>query len=649
MNYFDKKETDRIDRLEKKLFSKNANFDADIRSGFDKKQYEENPDWNDGDLLETNLNETLLIKKSKTGTFWIFLSIAFLFFISSLGYAAYIFIEGERVVSTDNVSIDIVGPVSVSGGNKLSIDVILQNNGLVAMKSTNFVIDYPEGTRSVDLQNELKRERIDVGDIAVGSVVKKTLDVAFLGENGEIKSIDVSAEYMTPGSIALLRKIKKFTITLSVSPVQILVKTVDRISSGQKIDFDLDIKSNSEKPINNLLVIAEYPFGFKFERASISPTYGNNVWEFKTFNPADVKNIIITGEIQAQDNEQRSFRFSAGTPKSENREEIGITLTSMRHNVLIEKPFIGLELGVGGSKESVVSVQSGKSINYNLVFSNNTNSVVRNVEARIFFEGVALNKSKVFSGTGFYDSAENKIVYAKNTGNERLSEILPRSLVDMSGAIETYDLSYNNMGLVNPEIRISAIVKGLRVSESGVTEQIEEKDFVTLKIISDPVFVSKTSYNSIYTTRAGFKDSGPVPPKVGVETTYTITWEISNSVNNLVNTKLVGVLPPYMSWVGQFGPTNEDILFDDATNRIIWNIGDVGVGVGHSVGAKYVSFQLKFRPSITQINKRPIFVDKIFFSSFDDFAKVKIEDLVGVTDSEIRYSNTTIQNDYVVQ
>jgi len=183
MNYFDKKETDRIGKLEKKLFSKGENFDSDIRSEFDKKQYEENPDWKDGDLLETNLNESLIVKKPKTGMFWMILMLAFLFFVASLGYAAYMFIGGERIVSTDNVSIDIAGPVSVGGGDKLSIDVIVQNNGLVDMKSTNFVIDYPDGTRSVDLLSELKRGRIDVGDIGVGGVVKRTLDMAFLGEN----------------------------------------------------------------------------------------------------------------------------------------------------------------------------------------------------------------------------------------------------------------------------------------------------------------------------------------------------------------------------------------------------------------------------------------------------------------------------------
>ncbi len=648
MNYFDKKETNRIGKLEKKLFSKNANFDADIRSGFDKKQYEENPDWDDGDLLETNLNETLQVKKPKTGTFWIIFSAAFLFFVFSLGYAAYVFIAGERVVSTDNISIDIVGPVSASGGSKVSIDVILQNNGLVEMKDANFVIDYPEGTRSVDLQSELKRGRIDVGDIAVGSVVKKTLDMAFLGENGEIKSVDISAEYKTPGSIALLKKSKSFTITLSVSPVQILVRTVDRISSGQKIDFDLEIKSNSEKTINNLLVTAEYPFGFKFEKASIEPTYGNNIWEFKNFNPTDIKNIIISGEIQAQDNEQRAFRFSAGTPKLENREEIGIALTSVRNTILIEKPFVGLDLAVNGSKESVVSAQSGQKINYDLNLFNNTKDILRDIEVRLYLDGRALNKAGVTAADGFYDSNSNQIVYTKNT-SEILSSISPETNVSVRGTLISYDLTLNNRNLINPEIRISAVINGTRISETGASEKIEEKDFVTVKILSDVLISSRISYNSNYTRFAGFTDSGPIPPKVGVDTFYTASWILTNNVNDIENTKVIGTLPFYVEWVGKYAPSGEDIVFDDNTRRIIWNAKNVSAGVGYSSPIKFVIFQLKLKPSVSQVEQQPALIEKINLSTFDTFAKDKIEKNIDNSTTLLYGQSTLDKHGNVVQ
>ncbi len=624
MNYFDKKETNRIEKLENKLFSKNQSFDTDERSEFDVKKYEEMPDWKDGDLLDNSSSESFPINKQKTGIFWTVLVVAILFFLGSLGFAAYMFIGGEQIISTDDINIDIVGPVSVGGGDQLSIDVVVQNNSQINMESTNLAIEYPEGTKSSDLKNDLRRGRIEIGDLSAGSVIKKTLDMAFFGENGETKSVDVNVEYRTPGSVVLLSKTKTFTITLSVSPVQILVTALDKISSGQTMDFNLEIKSNSERPINNLLVIAEYPFGFKYEKANIAPTYGNNVWEFGEFNPTDVKNIKISGQLQAQDNEERAFKFSAGTPKSDNKEEIDITLTNVRHVVLLEKPFIGLDLAINGSSEPIAVVESGDEINYILTFSNNTNNVVRDVEAKLYLEGKVLDKGKILVTSGFYDSYTNLISYTKNT-LEKLSSVPPRSSIPISDKLETYDLSVNNKSLVNPEVRISAIVTGLRTSESGVDEKIEERDFVTIKILSDLVFDSKTSYNSQYTKTASFIDSGPVPPKVEQETLYTATWEILNSTNDVETTKVIGLLPTYVTWTGNVYPISEDITYDSTSRRIIWSPGRISAGTGHSAPSRSVSFQLKIRPSISQIGYTPDLVNSISVSSFDAFAKTKIE------------------------
>ncbi|HRY30880.1 MAG TPA: hypothetical protein P5328_00610 [Candidatus Paceibacterota bacterium] len=624
MNYFEKKDTNRIGRLEKKLFSKGESFNDDVRSGFDKKQYEETRDWDDGDLLETELSETIPIKKPKTGIFWGILALAVIFFTGSLGYAVYRFVGGDQIISTDQVDIDVIGPVSVGGGDRLSIDVVVQNNSSVDMQSANLVINYPDGTRSVDLQSDLRRGRIDLGDIKVGSVVKKTLDMAFLGENGEVKSVDVSVEYRTSGSVVLLSKTKTFTIILSASPVQILVTAPDKISSGQNLELDLEIKSNSDKIIENLLVVAEYPFGFAFNKASINPTYGDNVWLFNSFSPTDVKNIKIQGQLQAQDNEERSFKFSAGTPDANNKEDIGITLTNIRHTVLLEKPFIGIDVVINGSSGPVVAVKSGEAINYSLVFSNNTNDTVRDVKISLFFEGQALNKSKVVAVSGFYDSYENKISYTGNSLPE-LNSVLPRSSVSISDKFETYDLSANNRNLVNPEIRISAIVTGTRISDSEVEDKIEERGFITIKLLSDLTFGARTSYNSSYTSAAGFTDTGPVPPKVEQETVYTVTWALANSVNDLETTKVIGLLPSYVTWLGSISPADADISYDGTSRRVIWSPNKISAGTGYTAPFKTISFQLKLRPSLSQVGQIPNLVEKTTLSAFDTFTKSNIE------------------------
>jgi len=651
MNYFDKKKTTRIEKLEKKLYSRDADFSDDERSELDKRQYDAATDWQHQGALEekvaSDFDDEAEIAKPKTGVFWTILIIAFVFFIGSIGYASYVFLGGQKIISGDDIYINIVGPVSVGGGDKLSIDVIIQNNSPVLLEAANLVIDYPDGTKETDLKTDLRHNRIDLGNIDVGSVIKKTLDMAFLGENGENKTVDVKVEYRTPGSTALFDKVKTFDIILSAAPVQLTVEGLEKISSGQTIDLDLDIKSNSEKDIDSLMIIATYPFGFSFDKASVKPTYGNNIWVFNNFTPSDIENIRITGKIEAQNNEERAFRFAAGIPSESNKEELGITLTNTRHIVSIEKPFIGVDLVINDSTDQEPVIQSGEKIATQVIFTNNTNNIVRDVNITLSLEGAVLDKAGIYTLDGFYSSFDNKISFNKNTADS-LIEVTPRQQVNLSAVLKAFDLSINNRNLKNPELKISAVVTGRRVSESGAEEQIEEKDFVTIKVLSDLILKPILSHNS-GPSENGFSDTGPIPPKVDQETTYTVTWSINNSTSNVTDTKVVGTLPSYVSWNGKFNPSSENLSYDSNTRKVTWNVGNLNAGIGYGISPRQASFQITLLPSVSQARKIPIIVDDIKISAFDTFTRTNVEHSAPDLDTEIYGRDTSDLHQIVIE
>jgi len=633
-----KNKLNRIERMQRKLYDRNVALDKESRIDLEKKEYNIAGDW-DGDK-----NDGGDVKK-KFSLFWVVLIIATLFFLGSIGYTTYVFLGGSTIVSGDDVSINIVGPVSVGGGEKFSVDIVVQNNGPVIIESTDLIVEYPEGTKDVDLITEMKRERITIGDIKPGDVKKETLDMAFFGENGENKSVDIRLEYRVPGSNAFFNNEKTFEVALSAAPVIMLVNALDKVSSGQEIEFELKLSSNSDEDIENLMIVAEYPFGFSFVESSIKPKYGNNVWVLDKFSPDDKEVLKVKGVVQAQDDEVRNFRFDAGLPSEDNSEELGIIFSNTAHLVSIEKPFIDLALVVNNSDSPEIIVESGKRIPTKIVFSNNTNDIVRDVEIRLLLEGEVLNKSGINVSNGFYSSANNVVLFNKDS-YDQLAEVEPRKQERMSLSLDTYDLSRNNTKFRNPEVKISAEVKGRRVSEDGVEENITETQIRTVKVQSDMFILPFTLYDL-----GPITNTGPVPPVVDQDTTYTVLWSLSNSSNNLENTKVVGTLPPYVSWNNKISPSSEKVTYDSTSRRIIWHVGPVSAGIGFVTEPREVNFQVTLRPSISQLGGKPVLISNTKLTADDTFVGQTIEEIVSSVNTVIQgyISDTFNPHEIVVQ
>jgi len=123
---------------------------------------------------------------------------------------------------------------------------------------------------------------------------------------------------------------------------------------------------------------------------------------------------------------------------------------------------------------------------------------------------------------------------------------------------------------------------------------------------------------ALYSTGA-FSNSGPLPPKANVATTYTIVWTVINSSNDISGAKVSAFIPPYVSWVNKISPAGEKLSFDSASGEIVWDIGNIKSGAGISLPAKEVSFQISLTPSVAHIGVVPDIVNDAVLSGRDDF------------------------------
>lgn len=616
----------KLNRLEKKLYSRNApnmidpgrsRFSQDDLNSDDlnlKEKWDE-IDNDNFDKLAKKFSNLAQSRHSIVKKIFIFSSI---FFLIAAGVSVFVFTRGINMISSKNVDIKVVGPLSVGGGQEVSFDVNIINNNNVDLNSAALIIKYPEGTRLVsDLSKELTQDRFSVGTIKTGQSYNQNIKVVFFGEKEDIKQIKISLEYRVENSSALFQKEKNHEISISSAPVIITSTYPKEVNSNQDIVFSVEVASNSKDKINNFLVNVEYPFGFVFSNASPAPSFGDNTWQFSDFIPGDKKTIVIRGNIIGQDNEERVFKVSAGTASDKDERIIAVPFSESTESVLVKKPFIGVDVLVDGKSGDVVG-KGGKQSVVEIKIKNNISSKLFNTFVTATLSGGAFDQLSVIpSNEGFFQSSNNTILWDKRSVPD-LDGMDPGSEERLSFRITP--LLYENIkDKSKANIEMIITTKGERITETGSSEEVKTIETRKIVLATDVALTSKVVRSS-----GNLENSGPIPPKVNEPTTYTIVWSVSNSFNQVGGAMVKATLPSYVKWTGLKNPSNEILSYDDSSKEIIWNIGSI-LPNSNGTSVKTLYFQLELIPSTSQIGQAPIILGESIISGTDKITGTKIE------------------------
>ncbi len=550
-----------------------------------------------------------------------------LFFVVAGLFSAYLFFKGDNVVSGSNIEISVSGPTSVGAGEELSVDISVVNKNTVDLQLADLVITYPSGTRKAgNTTEELPRDRITLGTIGPGQRAHQTIKVVMFGQQGDPKEINFKVEYRLKDSNTVFFKEKKYQIAIESSPVSLVIDSLKEINSGQKLSISLHIKSNSSSVIKGLLLKAEFPFGFKLETSTPSPSSGQSVWALGDVEPGGEREIKIVGTVLGQDNDAKVFHFQTGTQSPTDELAIGTVFIETRQEVVIHKPFLGVEIALDGRLDEPYISDHGQDIRGELNWTNNLTTPLHNTVIDLKITGSTLDKTSIFATDGFYRSTDDTIEWYGDQ-NPDLVLLAPGEDGKVIFQFSAIDLeAIKNANNKNPQINLAVTVKGQRFSDSNVPEEITSTLNRTVKIGANLNLVGKISYEN-----GPFKNEGPIPPKAEVPTTYTVSLKASGALNDIKHGYVTAKLPLYVNWLNKVSPAGIAIEYNPVTRVIRWDIGDIVAGTGYFRDPKQVDFQVSFLPSISQVGTTPIIVNNIELGGGDTFTSkqivVKVEPL----------------------
>ena len=637
-------ERSRVERAKRDLYDPDRTKEEYRPASLSEGQYEVNNDWVERtpviQPVEEKEEQPLLVFIMKT-----MMVIAIIAVVGALGFVGYTFLDPYAKPSGEHIAIDVDLPAAVSSGAVSPVRVSVTNNNRTALEYATLSVVYPNGAKlgSTPAQ-DLKEEKKLLGKIDAEQVAIYDQKAIFLGEENADQEIRFILEYRFAGINSIFTKEEKRPVRISSSPVNLTVNTLKEINSGQTLNIEILVSSNTVVPLDNVVAKIEYPQGFQFIDADPKPTTGQDAWRIGKLNPGDKKKIRLRGVISADDGGERVFHTTVGVAGTRLEQELTSLYSSVLSSVAIRESFIGVNLLIDDVQSDTAVTNFGRKVRGVIEWKNNLDARVANAEIEVRIKGAALNRSSVAPENGGFFRSTDDTVFWDERGEPDLAVLdagesgsvgftfLPLPPVNVSGE-----------ALKNPTITMEIAVRGKRVSESGVPEEIKSIAMRSVRVTSDVQFASKAVYSF-----GPFANRGPIPPQVDKETTYTVVWSIVNSSNDIANAVVRAVIPPNVRFTGTVSPVKEDIVYNETTKEMIWNVGSIPAGTGVSRTPREVYFQMAVTPSLSQVQNIAPILNTQSFSAQDAFTGQAIEKQASPVDTSLRSDPKYTQLDGLV-
>lgn len=630
-------EPHRLDDINRKLYSKTLRPRLTRRGVFSDKGNNVSHEWK----TETHSTDTPANVDSKipTSFFKKFFFFSGIVLLLAILFAGYMFIRGAKNVSGENIEINVIGNTFTGGGEELALQVEIVNKNRVPLELADLLIEYPKGAGE---GGEMVHSRISLGTVGGGESKISPFTVTLFGQEGSSQNINFTLEYHIEDSNAVFIKEASHSITLSSAPLVVTVDAPLDVAPNQSVTFEVTIKQNSEATVSNLGLQIEYPFGFKFESAVPTAIQGNNIWQLGDLSQGVEKTVKITGTLLGEKGEQKSLRFYVGEVDPANLTKLSVIYSSTIATIAIEEPFIDAEIFYAGARGDTFIVNGGKEIEAQINWENNLPIKMNNVQIVATFSGNAYDPKEVQADGAYFDSNTNELIWYEKT-DPTLKVVEPGRSDSFRFTFTPKPLASGAEVISEPTIKIDVSIRGNQSIDGNIPETVEKVSSTVFHMNTELALSGRTFY-----TTSPFVNSGPIPPKAGVATTYTITWNVTNSASSATDATVKATLPLYVTWKNIFSPTNETVLYNENTREVSWRLGTVNKGVGYTTSPREVSFQVELLPSATQAGNIPELVGKPVLTGTDSFTGTYLQSTWGALTTRLTGEAGTTESQWKI-
>ncbi len=571
-----------LEELKRRLYKRGEGFlergrFPDLSKKDFKKEFEESP-------------KAQFIKKINLRKFMNF-KVLFLILAAVVAIALILF---SNVFDFQNIDLKIEGEKSIKSGEKVLWNVTVSNKNKKDIHEAALVFSIPD----------ILRERVNMGTLKSGEIVKHEFESVIFGGRGKNFEARAVFEYKPEGSSSIFAKESLFSFVIAQSPVTVSFLMPDEARANGKLNFEVKYFSQSDSRLENLFLKIDYPANFEYKSSDKKPAEANSLWFLGNLNSGEEGSIKVFGNLKDLVSGVSSFGVSIGFEDGDKL----LILDESLQAITSRSPYLGIDILPKGEEKYIASI--GEEIPFLVNWKNNLPETVEDAFVEVFIDGEAADLNSIRVRDGSFISGEKKIIW-NSSSNKDFEKISPggSGFVGFSLKIKK-DLTLKTGQ--KPVLKLKAYFKSGKEIPGFESNVVFGEDEIEVPISSIIQFSAKGFY-----FESSLQNTGPLPPKVGKETTYSIVWSLANPLNNIKNVVVKSTLPPYSSFKEVFMPASADIVFDKNTGIIEWRVGTLEAGTGFLKPALSLSFQVNIVPSITHVGFAPQILSSAEASGID--------------------------------
>lgn len=533
------------------------------------------------------------------------LFIGSLVFFVVAALVAVITIATSANVSSKRISLEVLGRTFVDGGEPLPLQVVITNNNNTKIELADVVIAYQTNT------GDTQRIRQSVGTVEPRKQTIQDFNITLFGEEGTVVPLAVTLEYRIPDSNAILTKQTTYTVTLRSTPIVLSVLGPQTTLPNQEVTMNYTIVSNSASVVEDVVVTTEYPQGFTFAEADPVPAFSNNVWILGDLEPGAARTIAVTGVVHGNEGEVVAFRGAVGRQDPNDEKRVGAAFATIAQPLALESSFMRVMMTPSGLTNGILPPTG--TLDVTIAWSNPLPVRVSDAQIEVTLNG-SYNPETIRAQRGFYNSNTKSIIWNKD-GDENFAVLEPGESGEISFSLDPLVTTSSSL---NPSITIKSNIQG--VIEGGTFQSAQSVSELVVKVASDLRILGDVQHFT-----GPFANTGPMPPKVGQQTTYTIVFTATNSSNAVTDAQVRTTLPEYVTWTNAIAPQQAPITYNPVTREVLWTVGALSPGVGYTKPAVQVSFQVGITPSASQVGEAPLLTSDIILRGRDGFTGADLQ------------------------
>lgn len=520
-------------------------------------------------------------KPNKKKGLIIFLVIAFLFILAGAAVAGFmIFNTDFDGTQAGKAEININSVNEIASGEKIELEIVYENKENTTINNGNITVHYPSGFyfQKANPQPNTDDNSWNIANVAAGAGGKITITGQLVGELEEEKSFNAFFTYQPENFKSDFQDTANKIVRINDTIVTVQTQLQELAYSGQEIEYQINFTNTSSLPLPNVKVMVELPQGFEITSTDPTADTSDNTWKYDELASQQEESIFIKGVITGDSKQEKDFKFQLGLEEPNGFYNLQVEKTDA---LMIVNP--NLKLNLQGPEYIV----PGEEIEYNISAENTSDIAIEDIKLQLDFSPGLTEKEKITL--------------------EDIASIQPGAKKEISKKIITNK---------KPKAGVTGLISTLSVASAKVEGQ-------EVKLDKTAEFESKIKAELSFETQARYYDddltkigTGPVPPKVGVPTSYVIWWDINAAGGNLKDITVTTTLPDEIDGITR---SSKAVEYDRNTGQVTYSLDKLP-----KADSKRVSFTVMITPTKDQVNKLLVLTKETVINAVDANTKETI-------------------------